>query len=171
MSYYIQDEIIKAAEAYLLRHGIDYIAPTENTKKDYEPSLVVTPCTWGPERAVIAIDAYADDQDRAVLEIAGYIPSGVTSDMSDAMLLAVANQENIESDGVVFCVDEVEGKNHITVRGIIRIYNDQFPEQWFDETYNQIRDIIRDYRSSARDRGHFPPVDPKSHVEAADLPN
>ena len=36
---------------------------------------------------------------------------------------------------------------------------------------NQIRDIIQDYRSSARDRGHFPPVDPKSHVEAADLPN
>lgn len=170
MDYYIQDQMIKAAEQYLLRNNIEYIAPAENVNRGYEPSLVVTPCSWGQERAVIAIDAYADDKDRPVLEIAGYIPASVTSDWNETMLLAVVNQENINSDGLIFAMEETESGRHVTVRSVLNIDNDEFPEQRFDEAFTQIREIIKDYRSAARERGHFPPSDPKNSVNMPDMP-
>lgn len=172
--YYIQDEMIDAAAASLEANNIEYHAPTKNTKKDDEPSLVVVPYTWGKERAVIAIDAFADNKDRAVIEVVGYIPAGVTKHIDTMTLLAIANEENLESDGLIFAVetadDGAEAKNVMSIRAVLHVENDTFPEDRFKEAYSQIYQIIGDYRAKAREDGNFPEQDPRRVARMPELP-
>ena len=169
--WHLQDKMIAGAEAYFQRNNIEYTSPTDNPQKDHAPSLVVIPSTWGKERAGIAIDSYIDDYDRPVVDVVGYVPVGVTMDIADLNLLLIANQENLDSDGLIFAVESFEKEHRrMTIRAVLISQDDEFPELQFDECFNAIKDIIDDYRSQARKRGNFPTQDERERATPADLP-
>ena len=167
----LQDKMIAGAESYFLDHNIEYTSPSDNPQKDHAPSLVVIPTYWGKEKAGIAIDAYTDDYDRPVVDIVGYIPEGITIDISDMDLLLIVNQENLDSNGLIFAIESFESEyRRITIRAVLTSYDYEFPLIQFDEAFNAIRDIIFDYRSQARKRGNFPVQDEREQAKPADLP-
>ena len=169
--WYLQDKMIAGAEAYFQRNNIDYTSPTDNPQLDHAPSLVVIPTTWGKEKAGIAIDAYTDEYDRPVVDIVGYIPAGVTRDINDLNLLLIANQENLDSSGLIFAIESFEEEQRrMTIRAILTSFDDEFPEAQFEEAFNTIRNIIDDYRSQARKRGNFPIHDQREQAKPAELP-